>query len=83
MKKHARTAVLVPALLLLALAPAACGSGDGGDAQSAADTLTRRQKDSIISTAPVPGAGAVGKALRVSDSVAARAERHDSMLDGN
>ncbi len=40
----------------------ACGSS-AGDAQSAADTLTRRQKDSLIATMPIPGASGVGRAL--------------------
>ena len=47
--------------------------------QAAQDTLTRRQKDSIISTLPVPGAGAVGKALDAADAARARAEQHDTI----
>lgn len=56
----------------------ACGSS-AGDAQSAADTLTRRQKDSLIATMPVPGAGAVGRALDAADRAAARTEAHDTV----
>lgn len=56
----------------------ACGQG-GGDAASAADTLTRRQRDSIISTMPIPGAGAVGRALDAQDAANARAAQHDSI----
>ena len=48
-------------------------------ASNAADTLTRRQKDEIISTLPVPGARGVGRALEVSDLAADRANRHDSL----
>lgn len=70
-------ASILAALLLLPVA--ACSSG-GGDAETATDTLTRRQKDSLISTMPVPGSGAVGKALEVSDSLRSRAERHDTMF---
>ena len=47
------------------------------------DTLTRRQKDSIIATLPLPGANVVGAALRVTDSVRARANQHDWLLGGN
>ena len=57
----------------------ACTGGGGGEDQSAQDTLTRREKDSIISTLPIPGAGAVGKALEASDAARARAERHDTI----
>lgn len=66
------------ALALLALT-LACGGGGGSSEQAAQDTLTRRQKDSIISTLPVPGAGAVGKALDAADAARARAEQHDTI----
>lgn len=61
------------------LAVWACGESQG-DAQTAVDTLTRRQKDSLISTMPVPGAGAVGKALDAQDRARERAEALDSIL---
>ena len=57
----------------------ACGQG-GGDAESAADTLTRRQRDSIISTMPIPGARGVGRALDAQDAARARADQLDSIL---
>jgi hypothetical protein len=56
----------------------ACGQS-AGDTQSAADTLTRRQRDSIISTMPLPGAGAVGRALGAQDAARDRAAQHDSI----
>ncbi len=56
----------------------ACGSSTG-DAQSAADTLTRRQKDSLIATMPIPGASGVGRALDAVDQAAARAAAHDTI----
>ena len=56
------------------------GCSGGGDASvSAADTLTRRQKNEIIRTLPVPGARGVGRALDVTDELADRAQRHDSL----
>jgi len=61
---------------LAALLVWACGQS-AGDSQSAADTLTRRQKDSIISELPIPGAGAVGRALDVQDRTRERAEQLD------
>ena len=48
-------------------------------ASNAADTLTRRQKNEIISTLPIPGASGVGRALRASDLAAARARTHDTL----
>jgi len=59
-------------------ATAACGSG-GGDAQSAADTLTRAQKDSIVADMPIPGASGVGGALRARDAANARTQGHDTI----
>ena len=56
----------------------ACGGG-AGDAQSAADTLTRRQKDSLIAEMPIPGASAVGRALDATDRASARAAEHDTI----
>ena len=47
--------------------------------QTAVDTLTRRQKDSLISTMPVPGAGAVGRALDAADRLNARTLAHDTI----
>lgn len=69
--------------MVLALAAAlgvwACGrTADPGKAADA-DTLTRRQKDSIVSTLPIPGAGAVGTAQRASDRAAERARMLDSV----
>ena len=67
------------ATLILSVLVLGCGGGDNADGQATQDTLTRRQKDSIISTLPVPGAGAVGKALEASDAARARAELHDTI----
>ena len=59
-RRHLLTGLAALSLSVLVLG---CGGGDNADGQAAQDTLTRRQKDSIISTLPVPGAGVVGKAL--------------------
>lgn len=59
------------------IAAAACSAGDA-DGSAAADTLTRRQRDSIVSTLPIPGAGAVGRALDASDAAGDRARRLES-----
>ena len=60
------------------LSVGACGQS-AGDAQTAVDTLTRRQKDSLISEMPLPGAGVVGRALDVQDLTRDRAEALDSI----
>ena len=70
-------------LVFLGLALIACDGGERArQREEALDTLTRRQKDELISKMPIPGAGAVGKALSVTDSVKARAERMDSITGG-
>lgn len=58
--------------LVAALLVTGCG---GGEASAAADSLSRRARDSIIGASKLPGAPAVRRALEVSDSAAARAER--------
>jgi hypothetical protein len=56
----------------------ACGQS-AGDAASSADTLTRRERDSIIATMPIPGARGVGRALDASDRARERADALDSI----
>lgn len=57
----------------------ACGEGAGSNQAAQADTLTRRQRDSVISEMPIPGASGVGTALEAADRAAARAEQHDTI----
>jgi hypothetical protein len=71
-----RVGLLLPLLLVTT-----CDGGERARArQEALDTLTRRQKDSLISTMPIPGAGAVGKAMGAVDSANARTRRTDSII---
>jgi hypothetical protein len=66
---------IIPVLLFLA----ACG-GDSADRQAVnRDTLTQRQKDSILAKSSIPGAGAVGRAMRAADSTSAGIHRADSV----
>jgi len=61
----------------------ACGQGaESGSAANDADTLTRRQKDSIIATLPIPGSRGVGRALDAQDASRERAAALDSILTG-
>lgn len=62
---------LLPALFLLALA---CSTSNG----TAGAGRTERERDSIIGHSKVPGAGAVRKALDVSDSAQHRQTALDS-----
>ena len=43
------------------------------------DTLTRRQKDSIVSEMPLPGASAIKDLIESADSIQSRVDRHDSI----
>ncbi len=69
-------------LMLGVLACAACG---GQTAKSSAargqDTLTERQRDSVLAKSRIPGASGVGKAMRVADSTSARVRASDSVRD--
>jgi len=70
-------ATILP-LLLVCLA--ACGGESGGDRQAVnRDTLTERQKDSILAKSRIPGASAVGRAMTAADSTSAGAHRADSV----
>jgi len=66
------------ALLLAGALLAGCGSG-GESSAAAQDTLTRRERDSVIGASRLPGAGGVRGALRAVDSAAARNSRLDSI----
>ena len=55
----------------------ACGGGSTSDAGRPA--LTERQRDSILARSSIPGASAVGRAMRVADSTSARIHSGDSI----
>lgn len=56
----------------------ACPRGERPPANDA-DTLTRRQKDSIISTMPLPGASRIRDAQRAQDAATERNRILDSI----
>lgn len=65
--------------LLLAGASAACGGDDAGTSSEAgADSLTPRQRDSVLGESSVPGASGVKGALEASDRARERAAQVDS-----
>jgi len=68
-------------LLLTALVSStvACGGSRSAEARTAVDTLTRRQKDSLVSTMPIPGASRIRDAQKASDAQRARNALLDSL----
>ena len=57
----------------------ACGSDKSGQTVNR-DTLTERQKDSILAKSRIPGASGVGRAMTAADSTSAGAHRADSVV---
>lgn len=69
-------------ILLVGLATAVAGCSGGGDEPPAAEAppeRTRAQRDSLLSTLPVPGAQGVGRALDAAGAAAERARQHDTI----
>ncbi len=56
----------------------ACGKAQRSGTASG-DTLTRRQRDSILGASKLPGAPGIRRALQAQDSAAARNARADSI----
>ena len=71
--------VITVAIASTMIAVAACSAERDQEYQTAVDTLTRRQKDSLISTMPVPAARSVGRAMDAADRAAERAGALDSI----
>ena len=69
------TRSLIAVLLLLS----ACGGRSGAGGAAAGDTLTERQRDSILAKSQIPGASGVGSAMRAADSASARIRATDSV----
>ncbi len=67
---------LVPVTLALL---AACAGQSGKSRTAVGDSLTERQRDSILAQSKIPGARAVGKAMRVADSTSAGIRAADSV----
>jgi hypothetical protein len=58
---------------------AACGGGSSGGNRAGGDTLTERQRDSILSKSKIPGASGVGRAMNAADSASARVRASDTV----
>ena len=64
-------------VMLAALIVTGCSSND--TAANDRDTMTQRQRDSVLAQSAIPGAAGVGKALSAADSIRARNARLDSL----
>ena len=64
--------------LLLACVLAACADS-GADSALQRDSLTRRQRDSVIANSKLPGAQGVKGALNAADAAAARQQAADTI----
>ena len=60
---------------LLLIGVLSCGSNDS---TARRDSLTQRERDSMLGASQLPGAQGVRGALKASDSAAARREREDA-----
>ena len=64
-------------LVLAALITIGCSRSD--TVANDRDTMTQRQRDSVLAQSGLPGAKGVGKALSAADSVRARNAQLDSL----
>jgi len=64
------------AALILCVLLVACAKGQPSG-RAAGDTLTRRQRDSVLGASRLPGASGIRGALRAQDSAAAQNARVD------
>lgn len=55
-------------------------SGGQGEAEMAQDSLSRRQRDSIVGASRLPGSRGVQRAIRAGDAAEARRAALDSIL---
>ena len=63
----------------LALAPGPAPTTEAPTDTSARDSMTQRERDSVLAQSGLPGARGVGKALSAADSVRARNAQLDSI----
>jgi hypothetical protein len=63
--------------VLVVILGAGCSRSDTASGRT--DTLTQRQKDSVLGQSQLPGAHAVTRALGAADSASARSARLDSV----
>jgi len=66
-------------LLFIFALCAACSGPARKPGTAAGDSLTERQRDSMLAKSKIPGASGVGKAMRVADSTSAGIRAADSV----
>jgi hypothetical protein len=66
-------------LFVALLATGACGGKSDASRKAAADTLSERQRDSVLAKSSIPGASAVGRAMTAADSTSARVRASDTV----
>ena len=69
----------VRSLIIVLVLLAACSGGNTAKSAADRDSLTERQRDSILAQSRIPGARAVGSAMRAADSTSARVRATDSV----
>ena len=67
---------------LLVVCVVACSGGEPPRQAVNRDTLTQRQKDSILAQSRIPGASGVGRAMTAADSASARVRAADTAGQG-
>ena len=67
---------------LLLVSIVACSGGEKSAQTVNRDTLTQRQKDSILAQSRIPGASGVGRAMTAADSASARVRAADTAGQG-
>lgn len=71
---------LARSITVLSLLAVACGTGGKSNSSRVnRDTLTEREQDSILAKSSIPGASAVGKAMKAADTTSARVQASDSV----
>jgi hypothetical protein len=66
-------------IVVLVTWSAACGTQANKAAATGGDSLTERQRDSILAQSRIPGARGVGAAMRVADTTSAGIRAADTI----
>jgi hypothetical protein len=66
-------------LALLVTLALGCGGPSRRAGAAAGDSLSERQRDSMLANSPIPGARGVGRAMSAADSMSARVRAADTI----
>lgn len=67
----------LPFATTMVVCAALCAGCSAKKQEEAKAPMTQAQRDSVLASSPLPGAGVVGRALTAADSARARADRLD------